>query len=383
MGEQKTQPQPEQQKAAEAANEFAALMAKPFVPMGAENEPFSTPERFEHVWRVAKAYATSGMVPESFRGNDKVADCAIGVALAWRHKADPLMVLQHIHIIKGRPGMDAQLAIAFANSSGKLAGAITHEFTRDENGKAIGCTARAVLASTGEVIVGSEITLAMAKAENWGPKWQSMPDHMLRFRSSVFMLREYLPEVLMGMYTTDELVDIPITETAAPSDAALDVLRDRVRARVASVQPSAAAAKPEPPAEPAKPKAKAKAAAKAEPAAEKAPAPEPAELPPMVADPTILDDYPIDPADERDECEPEEPVEPGEQTALPLDAGQAAKPKPVPQNATTAPAMTAREQLIAQVRDLCEAQGKRLPPVTRMSDEALKGYAKTLSTPAK
>jgi hypothetical protein len=246
----------------QAESEFARLLGKEFRPMGGADEPFATPDQFVHVQRVAKAYAASALVPDEYR--NKLPDCAIVVALAWRHKADPLAFFQHVHVIHGRPGMDAQLAIALANNSGKIKGVITHEFERDAQGRIVACTASAVLAETGEVIRGSTITLAMAEAEGWArvhkdgskSKWLTMPDHMFRFRSSAWLLREYLPEVLLGMYTTDELEDSD--EPAVPAPATLTTLRERIRAKV---EPSVAVA---PPAE----------------VGEKVPEPAPASLPP-------------------------------------------------------------------------------------------------------
>lgn len=233
-----------EQQEERAESEFARLLGKEFRPMGGSDEPFATPDQFVHVQRVAKAYAASALVPDEYR--NKLPDCAIVVALAWRHKADPLAFFQHVHVIHGRPGMDAQLAIALANNSGKIKGVITHEFERDAQGRIVACTASAVLAETGEVIRGSTITLAMAEAEGWArvhkdgskSKWLTMPDHMFRFRSSAWLLREYLPEVLLGMYTTDELEDFD--EPAVPAPATLTTLRERIKASVAVAPPACA-----------------------------------------------------------------------------------------------------------------------------------------------
>ena len=343
MGEKQTQT-----KAAETqtSEEFAALLSRPFRPMGASDEPFSTPDQFEHIWRVAKAYAESEMVPEVFR--KKVADCAIVVALAWRHKADPLMFFQHMYPIKGKPGMDAQLAIAIANASGRFIGPITHELERDDAGRAIACTASVVLRETAQVVTGSRVGIEMVASEGWGAqKWKNMPDHMFRFRSSVFMLREYFPELLMGMYSTDELEDIAAPETT-PASASLDALKEKVAARAARATAKTAQTKAE---------------SKAESKAETKDAP--AELPPMapngtpaVAVPEILDNLPDEP--------PVEPAAPEE-------------PEAAPPAAPAAPQMSARDKKIATLKEVCESRGKKLPPVTRMSDEALDGYIKTLS----
>jgi hypothetical protein len=81
---------------------------------------------------------------------------------------------------------------------------------------------------------------------------------------------------------------------------------------------------------------------------------------PAVAVPEILDDV----------AQTELPVEPEEPEAA--------------QPAVAAPEMSAREKRVATLKELCEAKGKKFPPVTQMSDEALAGYIKTLSAlPAK
>lgn len=231
---------------ADLQQEFDKLLARPMKPMGADDEPFATPEQFEHVQRVARAYAASALVPDSFRG--KVADCAIVVALAWRHKADPLTFFQHIHVIHGRPGMDAQLCIALANNSGKLRGPITHELKRDRTGQTVECIARATLSDGGQQIETS-ITWSMVEAEGWskkaGSKWLTLRDHMFKYRASVFLCREYIPETLLGIYTTDELQDIDDTESQpAPLQAGTKSFRNTFKAAPKQQQKTSEGAPP-------------------------------------------------------------------------------------------------------------------------------------------
>jgi len=344
MGEKQTQPKP-QDTEPEAA-EFRTLLSRAFVPLGGENEPLATPEQYAHVWKIGRMFADSKLVPDDFKG-DK-ATCAIIAAFALRHKADPLVFYQHMHVIHGRPGMDAQLAIALANTSGKLAGPITHEIARDKDGRIVSCVARAVIAATGEVIEGSAVTPAIVEAEGWAKpkgdrgaasKWTTMPEHMYRFRSSVFMLREYAPELLMGLSTTDELEDIgDSSEPVAPAATSLETVRKRIRARVepaVTEPPAAAPPKPEPPAQPVR-----------------------------TPDPGILDDVPKDDARDNPATDP-------------LADKPAAKPAEVAKPA--APAMSEREKLVAQLREVCAAKGKNVPPVDKMSDKAVQQYIKTLS----
>ena len=59
----------------------------------------------------------------------------------------------------------------------------------------------------------------MAKAEGWltktGSKWQTMPELMLKYRAAAFFGRLYAPEVLMGMQTAEEVIDITPIQPAS------------------------------------------------------------------------------------------------------------------------------------------------------------------------
>lgn len=70
----------------------------------------------------------------------------------------------------------------------------------------------------GERLEGPEVSIAMAKAEGWyektGSKWKTMPELMLRYRAAAFFGRLYAPDVLMGMQTAEEVIDVePIDVT--------------------------------------------------------------------------------------------------------------------------------------------------------------------------
>lgn len=57
-----------------------------------------------------------------------------------------------------------------------------------------------------------EVNIKMAIDEGWmnksGSKWKTMPDLMLRYRAAAFFGRLYCPELLMGMQSEDEVIDI-------------------------------------------------------------------------------------------------------------------------------------------------------------------------------
>jgi hypothetical protein len=65
---------------------------------------------------------------------------------------------------------------------------------------------------SGAILEGPTVTMEMAKAEGWldkpGSKWKTMPELMLKYRAAAFFGRLYAPEIMMGLYSADEVVDI-------------------------------------------------------------------------------------------------------------------------------------------------------------------------------
>lgn len=166
-------------------------------------------QSFELAQRVAKCFAASTLVPKEYQNN--LPNCVIALNMASRMGADPLMVIQNLHIVHGRPGWSAQFLIATFNKCGRFS-AIRYEFVGQEGTDTWGCRAKATELATGEVLTGTTVTLAMAKKEQWyqknGSKWQTMPEQMLMYRAASWFVRAYAPEIAMGLQTADELREV-------------------------------------------------------------------------------------------------------------------------------------------------------------------------------
>ena len=167
---------------------------------------------FEQAQRAGKLFSESGLVPQSFNKNP--AACFIGLQLASQLKINPLMLFQHIYQVNGKLGIEAQIAIGIANKSGVFKGPIKYEFKGE--GKTRSCTARAILSNSEE-----EVTMTVdwetVEKEGWhkktGSKWNTMPDLMFRYRSAMWLIRAYAPEVILGLSSSEELVDTMINVT--------------------------------------------------------------------------------------------------------------------------------------------------------------------------
>lgn len=157
--------------------------------------------------REATAFANSSLVPKEFAGN--VANCLIALNLAKRIGADPLMVVQNLDVIHGRPSFRATFLIACLNQCGRFT-PLRYRITGEGDDRT--CVALANDKQTGEEYEGPPVSIGMAKAEGWlsknGSKWKTMPDLMLRYRAAAFFARTTAPEVAMGLYTSDEIEDL-------------------------------------------------------------------------------------------------------------------------------------------------------------------------------
>jgi hypothetical protein len=154
-------------------------------------------DTFNQLWRVAGLFADSRLVPDHLRG--KRGDCMIALTMAEAMGENPLMVMQNIYIISGKAGWQAQYMIARANQSGVFKGGI--KWRQEGEGDSLKVTAYAVLADDGEE-VSFPVSMKMRN-----PKYNTIPELMLRYRSATLLVRLYAPQVMMGMHTVDEIQD--------------------------------------------------------------------------------------------------------------------------------------------------------------------------------
>jgi hypothetical protein len=171
--------------------------------------PFANEESFAPAQRMAKALASSSLVPKDYQ--DNIPNTLIAMELANRTGASVLMVMQNLYIVHGKPGWASQFLIATVNASKRFT-PLRFRFEGEEGTDSWGCRAYAKDRESGEECVGSLVTIGMAKAEGWhgknGSKWKSLPEQMLMYRSAAFWTRAYAPELGLGLQTAEEVYDV-------------------------------------------------------------------------------------------------------------------------------------------------------------------------------
>lgn len=188
---------------------------------------------------MANKFANSQLVPKHLQG--KPDDCFIALVMADQLGENPLMVMQNIVIVQGTAGWKATFVIARANRLGPFSGPL--EFRTEGKGDSLAVTCYATVKATGKV-VERRVDMAMAKAAGWttNKKYSEIPEQMLSYRAACFLVRLYCPEVLLGMQSEDELIDVRgargLPEETAPSGAIASINAGIVVERVANGQPS-------------------------------------------------------------------------------------------------------------------------------------------------
>lgn len=207
---------------------FASLQVDPQLGL-----MFAPPEVFQRGMGMAKLLVNSRLVPSHLTEEA----CFIGLDIAMRTGQNALAVCQSMYEVGGRHGWRADYLIARAKAQGlsirwKVEDRGEREYGWRARGKEpAGKATFRLLTVTAYVLedesMTAEVTTEMAAQEGWlsNPKYRSMLQRMLQFRSATFLVRDYLPDVSLGLpiveemeTMTAEVVDVaPAAPVAGPA----------------------------------------------------------------------------------------------------------------------------------------------------------------------
>ena len=193
-------------------NEIQELVASP-QPELAPVTVWTDKKQFDQLLRAANMLSQTSIIPATYQG--KPQDCFVALEMATRMGVSPLVVMQNMYVVKGKPAWAGQACTMFINSCGKFT-QVKHVYTGEKGTDNRGCYVTATRISDGIQVNGVEVTLAMAKAEGWtaNTKWRTMPELMLAYRASAFFARVHCPEALMGVQLADEIYDADANRNA-------------------------------------------------------------------------------------------------------------------------------------------------------------------------
>ena len=198
---------------------------------------FSGIQAFEEARRIAKALASSTLIPPAFQGQQGFANCLVALEIANRMRISPFLAMQHLHVIHGRPSWSSSFIIAMVNGCGRFS---PLRFEISGEGESLACYARATDLASEQELKGPTITMAMAKKEGWstkaGSKWATMSELMISYRAAAFWGRLYASDLLLGLQTQEEVIDIQQVTVKAELPS-LDDLNAKITQPVVTAEP--------------------------------------------------------------------------------------------------------------------------------------------------
>ena len=152
------------------------------------------PSTFDGMMKQADVLAKSGLLPQTV----KTGAAAAAIMLAGRELGiPPMQAFRTIYVVKGNVSLSAQLMAALVLRAGH-----SYELLENSNTRcAIKFTRRGGATYTHEFTLEDAKRAGLANSNTW----QSYPKAMLWSRCMSAGIRAYMPDVIMGMYTPEEL----------------------------------------------------------------------------------------------------------------------------------------------------------------------------------
>ena len=170
-----------------------------------------------NTFRMAKLLAASALVPDAYRNSPE--NCVVAIDIANRIGLSPMMVMQNLYVVKGKPSWSGSFCAAAINGSGRFS-PLEYVFVGEDGKPSWGCYATAVRLSTGKRCNSDIVTMQMANAEGWlskpGSKWKTMPRQMMMYRAAAFFARAHCSDILLGYRTMEEIQDMHGYEEGKP-----------------------------------------------------------------------------------------------------------------------------------------------------------------------
>ena len=199
-------------------------MTSEITPQSIEGESsiYKNTDSFEFAQRQAKSLCESDLVPKSYQGQKGLPNCLVAIEMSKRMKLSPLTVMQNLNVIHGTPTWSAQFITSQILGCGRFT---NFDYLVKGEGDTLEVQCVATRIEDQKLIKGTTVSMRMARLEGWtrNSKYTSMPELMLKNRAATFFGRQYIPDLLLGVQTSEEVVDIqPLDVTPEVDKESLD-----------------------------------------------------------------------------------------------------------------------------------------------------------------
>ena len=172
-----------------------------------ESSIYHSADSFEFAQRQAKSLCQSQLVPTQYQGQQGLPNCLVALEMSKRMNLSPLTVMQNLNVIHGKPTWSAQFITSNIIGCGRFT---NFDYLVKGQGETLEVQCVATRLEDKKQVKGSAVSMRMARQEGWtkNSKYSSMPELMLRNRAATFFGRQFIPDLLLGVQTSEEVIDI-------------------------------------------------------------------------------------------------------------------------------------------------------------------------------
>lgn len=205
------------------------------------------PRNGKDLMDMANMMSQSGqMVRDFYRGNP--GDCAALIMICQPYGFNPFMVSWKTY--KASKNADApvsfegQLVNAMVNMSAPVKGRLKYNYEGD--GQERTCTVTGIDRETGDEITYTSPKVKEIAIKN-SPLWKNDPDQQLGYYSARAWARRHFPELLLGVYTREEIEEAPVRDVTPKTGRFADMAKEARQAVSDVTEPESEADEPEQP----------------------------------------------------------------------------------------------------------------------------------------
>jgi hypothetical protein len=171
-------------------------------PAGWSQQNALVPRSVADALELASVMSKASLIPDHLR--NKPGDCLLVIMQAQRWGMDAVSVAQCTSVVHGKLCYEGKLVAAALYSMGAVDGRLRYDFEGSGPSRTVTVTGRPHGSPVDQTVVGT--------VQGWqtsNDNWKKQPDDMLVYRGTRQWARRYAPEALLGVYTPDEIEDVP------------------------------------------------------------------------------------------------------------------------------------------------------------------------------
>lgn len=160
------------------------------------------PQNIADAMKLAEIMSTGKLLPAHLQG--KPGDCLMVIEQAIRWGMSPFAVAQATSVIQGKLMFEGKLVAAAVHASGILAGRLSYDFAGTGDARKV--TVKGTLKGEG---APREVEVILRDAKTGNQLWTKQPDQQLVYHGTRVWARRHAPEVMLGVYSPDEMDEAP------------------------------------------------------------------------------------------------------------------------------------------------------------------------------